>query len=37
VPIEELIRKPELLEKVDRSKLSAGTYTVNDILEELRK
>ncbi len=36
-PIDELIKKPELLEKVDRSKLSAGTYTLNDILEELRK
>jgi uncharacterized protein len=37
VPIEDLIRKPELLEKVDRGRLSAGTYTLNDILEELRK
>jgi uncharacterized protein len=37
VPIEELIKKPELLEKVDKSRLSAGTYTLNDILEELRK
>ncbi|HUX10680.1 MAG TPA: S1 RNA-binding domain-containing protein, partial [Terriglobia bacterium] len=25
------------LEKVDRNRLSAGTYTLNDILEELRK
>ena len=37
VPIEELIKSPELLEKVDRNRLSAGTYTLNDILEELRK
>ena len=37
VPIAELIKNPELLEKVDRSRLSAGTYTLNDILEELRK
>jgi protein Tex len=37
VPIEELIKSPQLLEKVDRSRLSAGTYTLNDILEELRK
>lgn len=36
-PIDELIKRPELLEKVDRSQLSAGTYTLNDILEELRK
>ena len=35
--VEELVRKPELVEKVDRSTLSAGTYTLNDILEELRK
>ncbi len=37
VPIEDLVRKPELLEKVDRSQLSAGTYTLQDILDELRK
>ena len=36
-PVEEIIRKPLLLEKVDRNRLSAGTYTLNDILEELRK
>ena len=36
-PIEELIKIPELLEKLDRNRLSAGTYTLNDILEELRK
>ena len=37
VPIEELIKRPELLAKVDRNRLSAGTYTLNDILEELGK
>jgi protein Tex len=36
-PVEEIIRNPQLLEKVDRNHLSAGTYTLNDILEELRK
>jgi uncharacterized protein len=36
-PVEEIISKPQLLEKVDRNHLSAGSYTLNDILEELRK
>ena len=36
-PLEELIRNPKLMEGVDRSALAAGTYTVNDILEELKK
>ncbi|HEV2273435.1 MAG TPA: Tex family protein, partial [Acidobacteriaceae bacterium] len=36
-PVAELIRKPDLLERVDRSGLAAGSYTLNDILEELRK
>lgn len=35
--VEELIQKPQLLEQVDRSQLSAGAFTVNDILAELRK
>ena len=35
--VEQIIREPQLLEKVDRSQLSAGAYTVNDILTELRK
>ncbi|MFT4114003.1 Tex family protein [Silvibacterium sp.] len=35
--VEEIIKKPELLEKVDRSQLTAGVFTLNDILEELRK
>jgi len=33
----ELIRRPELLAKVDAKQLSAGTYTLKDILEELKK
>ncbi len=37
VPIEELIKSPQLLEKVDRNQLSAGSYTLNDIFEELQK
>ncbi len=36
-PLEELIKSPHLLAKVDTKKLSAGSFTVNDILEELRK
>ena len=36
-PIAELIATPELLARVDAKSLSAGTFTVNDILEELRK
>jgi uncharacterized protein len=35
--VAEIIRQPELLEKVDRSRLSAGAYTLEDILAELRK
>src|SRR5580698_7242010 len=36
-PVDEIIRSPHLLEKVDRNQYSAGTYTLNDILDELRK
>jgi len=36
-PVGDIIRRPELLERVDRSKLSAGAFTVTDILAELRK
>ena len=36
-PIDTIIRDPQLLEKVDRSQLKAGTFTLQDILEELRK
>ena len=35
--VNEIIRSPRLLEKVDRGKLSAGSYTIEDILSELRK
>ena len=35
--VKAIIQEPQLLEKVDRSQLSAGAYTVNDILAELRK
>ena len=35
--VEELIRKPELLANVKREGLSAGVYTFNDIVEELKK
>ena len=37
VPIQQLIQHPETLEKVDKSAVSAGVFTLNDILEELRK
>jgi uncharacterized protein len=37
VSIERLIQEPELLKKVDKTALAAGTYTVTDILEELKK
>jgi uncharacterized protein len=36
-PVSELIKRPDLLEKVDRAQLTAGTFTLNDILEELKK
>jgi uncharacterized protein len=36
-PVDELIRTPALLERVDKSKLKAGTFTLNDILDELRR
>ncbi|MDR3741130.1 MAG: Tex family protein [Terracidiphilus sp.] len=35
--VSEIIKQPQLLEKVDRSQLKAGAYTVDDILSELRK
>jgi uncharacterized protein len=37
VTVEEIIKDPKLVEQVDRTKLTAGTFTLNDILEELRK
>ena len=35
--IQQIIETPGLLDGVDRSKFSAGSFTFNDILEELRK
>jgi uncharacterized protein len=35
--VKEVIEQPMLLEKVDRTQLSAGSYTLDDILSELRK
>jgi protein Tex len=35
--VEQIIQKPQLLDGVDRGQLSAGTYTLDDILAELRK
>jgi protein Tex len=36
-PVAELIQSPQLLNQVDAQQLSAGAFTVSDILEELRK
>jgi len=35
--VKEIIEQPQMLEKVDSKQLSAGTYTLNDILTELKK
>jgi uncharacterized protein len=35
--VKEIIERPQLLEHVDRKQLSAGAYTLDDILAELRK
>jgi uncharacterized protein len=37
VSIKELIEQPALLQDLDKSRLAAGVFTLNDILEELRK
>jgi uncharacterized protein len=37
ISIPELIRSPEALKGVKREELKAGSYTLNDILEELKK
>jgi uncharacterized protein len=37
VPIGQLIEQPALLEQLDKGGLTADVYTLNDILEELRK
>ena len=36
-PIDEIIRNPALLDKVNKAQLGAGAYTLADILEELKK
>ena len=35
--VKEIIEKPQILEQVDSKQLSAGSYTLDDILAELRK
>jgi uncharacterized protein len=35
--VKEVIQSPQLLEQVDRKQLSAGAYTLDDIVAELRK
>jgi protein Tex len=35
--VEEMIRRPELLATVDRTALNAGSYTLADIIEEIKK
>jgi uncharacterized protein len=35
--VDSIIREPQLLEKVDKSLLSVGSFTLDDILAELRK
>jgi uncharacterized protein len=37
ISVPELISKPELLSRVKKEDLSVGVYTLNDILEELKK
>jgi protein Tex len=36
-PVEKIVANPSLLDGVDRSKFSAGSFTFADIIEELRK
>ncbi|HWZ52251.1 MAG TPA: Tex family protein [Granulicella sp.] len=36
-PIAELIKSPQLLTKIDAKQIAAGSFTVADILEELKK
>ncbi|HVW08946.1 MAG TPA: Tex family protein [Bryobacteraceae bacterium] len=37
VPVTQLMEQPSLLDKVDKTSFAAGVYTLNDILQELRK
>ena len=36
-PVSDLIRNPQRLAVIDKSKFAAGTFTLNDILDELKK
>jgi uncharacterized protein len=36
-PVESIIQQPQLLEKVDKTQVHAGAFTLGDILEELKK
>jgi uncharacterized protein len=36
-PVDQIIARPTLLDGIDRSSFTAGTFTLTDILEELRK
>ncbi len=36
-PIQSIIQQPELLARIDKSQVHAGTFTLQDILEELKK
>lgn len=36
-PVDRIITTPSLLDGIDRSRFAAGTFTLTDILEELRK
>ncbi len=36
-PVSDLIRNPQRLAVIDKSNFAAGTFTLNDILEELKK
>jgi uncharacterized protein len=35
--VESIIQNPQLLEKVDKQQFSVGSFTLNDIIEELKK
>ena len=37
IAVSELIKRPQLLEKVNKDGISVGVYTLGDILEELKK
>lgn len=37
ITVSELIQRPQAIEKVDPASVAAGTYTLHDILDELRK